>query len=337
MLLQHAHTIDLGSGTTYKRGKYSVSVRNDGSILVRSGDWLTKYSAAMYGNFWTIDVFCRKDKSGNYIPITHAGRIFAGETLYHMPTVKNDCNGTGNCDENRFATAVGNAPPVSEIAKTKLAVDQFKASHPEWSEIGELAGTAGHAATDVVEGLEWFSVVSDTAAAAVFPIGLIIFCLHATFDIIDAYNAARHAIAVRAAAYGATAWAFDDPVPPPPQWLGPTITPQAIQRALQANPPQYGRTVQGAVLDDQYAAAQRQKSWIEGRDKAMKELDEMVEQQKVRKAACQVVFQAIGSNDPKTLALQIMTEKAKGLSDFWGHSASERSAFWTPAPKYPSS
>jgi hypothetical protein len=59
MLHHHGHTIDLGSGTTYKRGKYSVSVGNDGSIFVRPGDWLTKYSAAIYGNFWTIDGFCR--------------------------------------------------------------------------------------------------------------------------------------------------------------------------------------------------------------------------------------------------------------------------------------
>src|ERR1700689_101952 len=165
MLHHHAHTIDLGSGTTYKRGKYSVSVRNDGSISVRPGDWLTKYSAAIYGNFWTIDVFCRKDKSGNYIPITHPARIFAGETLYHVPTAKNDPN--GNLDEDRFAGAVMTARPISEIRKIQIAVDQFKAAHPERPEWLEWLGTAGHGATEVVEALEWFELLEPSKWAPV--------------------------------------------------------------------------------------------------------------------------------------------------------------------------
>jgi hypothetical protein len=329
MLHHHGHTIDLGSGTTYKRGKYSVSVGNDGSIFVRPGDWLTKYSAAIYGNFWTIDGFCRKDKSGNYIPITHPARIFAGETLYHMPTVKNAPH--GNYDEDRCAGAVLTAAPISEIEKTKLAVDQFKAAHPELSEIAGYVALGGHTATDVVEAFEWFEIVPEVAGEVASPLGLVLFCIHTTLDIIDAYNTALRAIGLRAAAYGVTAWSFDDPVPLPPQWLGSSVTQQATQAAVAAGNREFGRWVQQAAVADQYGAAQRQKSWIEGCDKAMKELDEMVQRKKLRKEACQVAFQAIGKNDPNTLAVdQIMTEMASHFD--YG----ERSMFWAPPPKYPS-
>jgi len=330
MLQHHGYTIDLGSGTTYKRGKYSVTVGGDGSILVRPGDWLTKYSAAIYGNFWNIDVFCRRDKSGNYIRITHPASIFAGETLYHVPTVKNA--GNGNYDEDRFAGAVMTAAPISEIEKTKLAVDQFKTVHPELSEIAGYVTLGGHTATDVVEALEWFEIVPEVAGEVASPLGLVFFCIHATLDIIDAYNTALRAIGLRAAAYGVTAWSFDDPVPPPPQWLGPSVTQQAIQGAESAGDREFGRWVRQGAAGDQYNAAQRQKYWIEGCDKAMKELDEMVQRKKLRKEACQVAFQAIGKNDPNTLAVdKIMT----GMANHFDYG--ERSMFWSPPPKYPSS
>ena len=57
--MPHRQTIKLSNGTTYKYGKYSVTVGTDGSIRVKAGDWLSKYSAAIYGNFWTLDIFPR--------------------------------------------------------------------------------------------------------------------------------------------------------------------------------------------------------------------------------------------------------------------------------------
>ncbi|HEY4762492.1 MAG TPA: hypothetical protein VIH75_02365 [Candidatus Sulfotelmatobacter sp.] len=64
-------------------------------------------------------------------------------------------------------------------------------------------------------------------------------------------------------------------------------------------------------MGDQSHAAQIQKAWIENRDKAVQDLDAMVEQKKGRKEAFQVAFPAMGKNDPNTLAVdQIMTEMA---------------------------
>ncbi len=37
-------------GRTFATGDFSVTVEDDRSIRVRSGDWISKYSAAIYGD-----------------------------------------------------------------------------------------------------------------------------------------------------------------------------------------------------------------------------------------------------------------------------------------------
>lgn len=73
---------------TYRNGPYSVTVSEDGRILVKPGDWLSKYSYAIYKNYTTLDVFARLDASGNPIPIVNKDLIYAGETLIHLPDYK---------------------------------------------------------------------------------------------------------------------------------------------------------------------------------------------------------------------------------------------------------
>ena len=67
---------------TYRGGGYEVTVNSDRSIHVRPGDWLSKYSMAIYGNFDNIDQFVRKvDEEFTEIEDPH--RIDVGEVLYH--------------------------------------------------------------------------------------------------------------------------------------------------------------------------------------------------------------------------------------------------------------
>jgi hypothetical protein len=74
---------------TYSNFLYTVTIRADGAIDVKHGDWLSKYSCAMYNDYTHIHEFARMDKNGKLKRIEgrHAlNHIFAGETLYHMPT-----------------------------------------------------------------------------------------------------------------------------------------------------------------------------------------------------------------------------------------------------------
>ena len=69
-----------------KDGRYHVDVAYNGAIKVRHGDWLSKYSAAIYDNYWNIHVFARKDRSGKLLPVGNPNLIHTGETIYHLPT-----------------------------------------------------------------------------------------------------------------------------------------------------------------------------------------------------------------------------------------------------------
>lgn len=48
----------VGPGT-FSRDRYSVTIAEDGKILVRKDDWLSKYSWALYGDYDTLNVFVR--------------------------------------------------------------------------------------------------------------------------------------------------------------------------------------------------------------------------------------------------------------------------------------
>jgi hypothetical protein len=69
---------------TYTNGGYTVTINDDRSIRVKPGDWISKYTTAIYGEprkYW--DRFKRKDKAGRFIDLADPNKIIAGEVLYH--------------------------------------------------------------------------------------------------------------------------------------------------------------------------------------------------------------------------------------------------------------
>src|SRR5262249_9074852 len=81
---------------TYTNWRYRVTMRHDGAIQVRPGDWLSKYSAAIYNDFTHVHEFARMDKSGSLKPIHNLNLILAGETIYHVPTYQQAHTGKTN-------------------------------------------------------------------------------------------------------------------------------------------------------------------------------------------------------------------------------------------------
>jgi hypothetical protein len=61
---------------------FKVTINADRSIKVRQGDWLSKYSMAIYGDFDHVDKFRKKDGSV-YVKVTDKDLIKTGEILYH--------------------------------------------------------------------------------------------------------------------------------------------------------------------------------------------------------------------------------------------------------------
>ena len=78
----------IGPGT-FTRDRYSVTIAEDGKILVKKDDPLSTYSWALYGNYTTLDEFVRPDpkvKDG-IIEIEDVDEIKTGETLIGNPPI----------------------------------------------------------------------------------------------------------------------------------------------------------------------------------------------------------------------------------------------------------
>lgn len=83
----------VGPGT-FNRDSYSVTIAEDGKILVKKDDWLSKYSWALYGDDDTLNVFVRgnpdlissTDEIKGIKEIDDVDLIETGEYLIHEPT-----------------------------------------------------------------------------------------------------------------------------------------------------------------------------------------------------------------------------------------------------------
>ena len=83
----------VGPGT-FTRNSYSVTIAEDGKILVQKDDWLSKYSWALYGDYDTLHVFVRgnpdivspHEEIRGIKEIENVDLIRTGEYLIHEPT-----------------------------------------------------------------------------------------------------------------------------------------------------------------------------------------------------------------------------------------------------------
>src|SRR5262245_10596809 len=104
-----------------KNGRYRVEVAADGGVKVKLGDWLSKYSAAIYNNYYTINVFYRKNRAGKLERLANPNLIFA--ILYHLPTFKKAREITFDKPLEIVSLIV---PNLSDAEKEKLTLEHLK-------------------------------------------------------------------------------------------------------------------------------------------------------------------------------------------------------------------
>src|SRR5438874_1160498 len=106
----------------YTNFRYKLTMRTNGAIQVQLGDWLSKYSAAIYNDFAHIHEFGRMDASGNLRRVQNVNRIFTGETIYHIPTYRKA--------HRLYADNVDcTASPLSEEERVHAIVEMLKADY----------------------------------------------------------------------------------------------------------------------------------------------------------------------------------------------------------------
>ena len=211
---------------TLGRHRYEVLVSDNGAIKVKPKDWLSKYSMAMYGTPLRVREFARKH-GGALQPITNLDLIIAGETLYHIPTVRAQDEGrpiphpaaTGHIGKPEPPT-----PPVlsrDEAEKVALQhlVHEFhlKGEDLEW--IGKAlhgADMLEHAVQVVEIVLEMFGaelhVLTAIGTATGF-LGVILTPIGVTVHLLHALGTGHRLVQMAAMAVALTAWAYDDPTP----------------------------------------------------------------------------------------------------------------------------
>lgn len=104
---------------TFSDGVYSVTVNDDRSIRVRAGDWVSKYSAAIYGDpLANWDRFKRKDSAGRFINLADPHKIVAGELLWHPDPLPGEAPG------RRPGGPIGVRPPESPVPTGEIDPDR---------------------------------------------------------------------------------------------------------------------------------------------------------------------------------------------------------------------
>jgi hypothetical protein len=294
---------------TFSNWRYSVTMRTDGAIHVKHGDWLSKYSAAMHNDFTRIYEFGRMDKSGKLRPIHNVNLIVTGETIYHVPTYKKAHPLVADVMEIK-------ASPLSDEQKNKIILDTLKAEYHLQGERLEILDHAAHLSHDAHTALELAEIAGLIAeesalAAATTALGMISALLTPIsigIAVLDANETDKKLAGMQAIGFALTAWAFDDPIPHYPLSLRTNVSSFPGKQAVPA----------------------LEQAWRAASDATVRNLEATVAKKRVHKESYQIFWQAVGSGDRKKLVRLLMEARAEELSGV------QRDSFWGLRPEgYP--
>ncbi|MEM1160756.1 MAG: hypothetical protein AAGJ28_07465 [Pseudomonadota bacterium] len=172
-----AERIDAGDArsgvyTVYKRGSLELDLENGYEVRVKPGDMISVYTKILYDSFGNRDgcwhTFMRAKTGVEWVesledltPITDYGRIVAGETLYHAPSVEEH----NQAPQSRALAPVGSDLPVRDAPDVRrligceiVAYDDYRREE-DWVSVGwgESVTTFGdvefHDITSFVDGV----------------------------------------------------------------------------------------------------------------------------------------------------------------------------------------
>jgi hypothetical protein len=277
----------------YRNGQYSVEVGPDGAIKVRPGDWLSKYSAAMFNTFWRVNEFGRMGRFG-VEPIQNVNLINAGETIYHIPTyLKSKPSGTQSTRPP--------APPMVDSAKKELIkgtlASDFNLRGERLAVLGKAIDIIGYADNALslaeVAGLIAEGTVMSGVAAGTSIVSAILFPIGATIELMNDWEAGQRLAGMVAVAYTVTAWAFDDPIP--------------------GLPPRVQQNIKASGLGNEIPAYQQ--AWKDASGATLKSLAEMIAKKPgVSKQSFQVLFRAIGDDNRQALSKALIKGFEKNVN-----------------------
>jgi hypothetical protein len=187
-----------------------------------------------------------------------------------------------------------------------------------------------HGLLHVLEGAtEWRAVEQFSMAGAV------LFSAAGAIQIVNDWETAQRLIGLRGVAYGVTSWAFEEPAPAPPAWIGANISLSSLQSPATTRP--LPKSVAGYVAK---AKARQEdevqlslKAWNAGCNSARREMEDKAERAKESKEKIRAMWRNLADGEPQQLARIVMGNLEKRYLD--EATPNMRAAFWSPAPNYP--
>lgn len=239
---------------TYTGGGYSVTINDDGSIKVKPGDWLSKYSMAIHGNTSQVYEYLRK-QGNSYTPITNVDLIQAGETIFHKPSIPIKIPG-------------GEEPPMLDV--DKIIRDSGlppRAHDPLTWLINEKR--AESALISFVGTFVELGVVGGLNAAGGAILGILASC----YALWKARNYGIKQAGMRGTSYGAVAWAFGD---------GQIPLPTAMVESIK----------NGVVVDKDAEIEAYKQNWSQAVSISQSKLDNYCQANNLKKEEVQIALQA---------------------------------------------
>ena len=278
----------------YRNGRYSVDVGQDGVIKVRPGDWLSKYSAAIFNNFWRVHEFGRMGRLGME-PIRNINLIYAGETVYHLPTYS-------KYRPSGLRAPAPSTPSISdsqkkEIMKSFLA-NEFHLRGDHLGLLGKIIDAQGYldnaASLAEVAGLIGESAAASTVMGASAGLAAFLFPFGGILQMLNAWEEGQRIAGIASVGYSTTAWVFNDPVP--------------------GLPPRVQSLILNSGSANQLPAYQR--AWKDASNATLSGLAQMVAKKAGKsKGDFQILFRALGEGNRKTVCSLIFKGFEKNLSN----------------------
>jgi hypothetical protein len=219
---------------SHGRIRHTVHVNHDGSIRVHIGDWLSKYSMAIYWTPFRVREFARRGPQG-LRPISNLNLIFAGETLYHVPTYYRSKPEAAVAARPAAAPSAPETPatleiglPLTDADKERLALDHLVHEYhlkghdfevvSDWLHDLKMTDDVFMIAECIIDAI---AVHSAKLHAVMYTGGLITGAFSALItpvilglEIAHAKGAGRRSRQMAAMAVGITAWAYEEGPPP---------------------------------------------------------------------------------------------------------------------------
>ena len=273
----------------YTNGQYSVWIELDGTIHVEEGDWLSKYSAAIHDDFYHIYEYGRPDASGLVSRIENPDVVFAGETIYHLPTLARSRQeprrppGGARQKENPSPP-----PPVSKKKRKKITRDflkhEFNLRGQRLKAVSEIAGYISDAGTLV----EIVGLFAETGAVgtsfSVF--GVVYIPFQGVLSTVNAWESTNMMYGMRAVAYATTAWAFSEPIP--------SSSPTILERVR--------------AMQDEVYIREMERAWAEAAEAAVENLEKMADEREIQQESLRKLLRAWGEDAPQTLCRKMLEQ-----------------------------